>query len=161
MIPMRRLVALLPLLLIVALGCSGSSGNSAKVSGKVMYNGKAVPAGSIGFHAPEGGFYNYSLKEDGSYSGTDLPTGVELVVTVETESANPKGHEAVYGGKGKEGGDPNDYKAKMEKMGKIPSGPSNAGPYVPIPKQYADKKSSPLKVTLKSGSNEFSPELKD
>src|SRR5207237_8004556 len=133
------------------LGCSGA-GNStaAKVSGKITYNGKAVPAGSVAFYAPEGGFYNYQLQSDGTYSGTDLPAGGELVVTVETETANPK--KAEYG-RGKEGGNPSDYEKKMRDMGKVPSGPSNPGEYVKIPAKYAKRDTSPLKVTLSRGDN--------
>ena len=84
-------------------------------------------------------------------------------MTVETETANPNARKAEYGGKGgqKEGANPSEYEKKMRDMGKIPSGPSNAGPYKKIPPQYADKAKSPLRVTLKGGSNEYNPELKD
>jgi hypothetical protein len=158
MIPTRRLIPLLLLLGGLVLGCTGSSKTPARVSGKITYKGQVVPAGSIAFCPPEGGNYNYNIK-DGMYSGTDLPA-VEMTVIIETESANPKVKNVDYGGKAKEG-NPNDYRAKMEKMGKVPQGPSNTGGYLQIPTKYADKTTSGLKRTLTKGENHFDFDLTD
>jgi hypothetical protein len=62
----------------------------ARVTGKVTYNGKPVQGGVIVFHSisdskKSGGG---SLKEDGSYSVTNVPIG-EAQVTVDTESLKP------------------------------------------------------------------------
>ena len=156
-----RLILLLPLALVFVAGCSSPASVGSKVSGKVTYNGKVVPAGSITFYAPEGGgIYTYSLLE-GEYSGSDMPAA-EMVVSIETESANPKGRgNTSYDKAGKQGGDPNDYRAKMQAMGKVPEGPANKGEYVKIPAKYGSKATSPLKVTLTRGSNKHNFELTD
>jgi hypothetical protein len=150
-----RLLMTLPLFLALVLGCNKNSTTPSSVSGKITYKGEIVPAGSITFHTPEGGIFSYSLKE-GTYSGTDLPA-VEMIVTIETESANPKGPpKQSYGAaQGRAGADPSDMRAKMEEMGKIPASaaPANAGGYVKIPVKYASKDKSPLKVTLTKGKN--------
>jgi hypothetical protein len=168
MTPTGRFFLSLPLLLAVAAGCS-TAPTPGKVSGKITYKGEVVPAGSVTFHrrgtedSPGSGIFSYSLR-DGVYAGTDLPPG-EMVVTVETESANPGGYaKTAYGKAGdpnKKGGDPNDYVAKMKEMGKIPEGALNEGRYVKIPPKYASMDTTPLKVTLTDGKNEFNFELTD
>jgi hypothetical protein len=153
-----RLMCLVPLFLAVVVGCS-SSANPGSVTGKVTYNGQLVPAGSVTFHIPTGGLISDALR-DGKYSVHDLPTG-EMVVTIETESANPDGKlQANYGGN-KKGGDPNDYMQKMKERGMIPQGSGNAGPYVKIPEKYSKKETSPLKAKVTRGSNEFNFDLTD
>src|SRR5262245_44036333 len=126
-----RLSLLLPLLLVVVSGCISSSTPS-QVHGKVTYKGQALPAGSVTFQLSEGGIFTYPIQPDGTYSGTDLPAG-EYVVTVETESANPNAKKATYEKKGKEGGDPNDYRKRMQERGQVPEGAGNKGSYVKIP----------------------------
>jgi hypothetical protein len=156
-----RLFLLSPLLLVLVFGCKASS-TPARVAGKFTYKGNPVPAGSVTFHMPEGGIFSYPLNSDGTFSGSDLPAG-EMVVTVETESANPKGRSVQYKGRGqgKEGGDPSVYMKKMKEMGKVPEGAANAGEYVKIPLKYARKETSPLKVTLTRGKNDCNFELTD
>jgi hypothetical protein len=154
-----RLFLALPLFLIVVSGCKTSS-SPARVSGTVTYKGETVPTGSVTFHTEQGAIFSYPLV-DGTYSGSDLPTG-EMVVTVETESANPEGTKGrTYGGGKAKGGDPSDYAEKMKQMGKVPAGAANKGPYVPIPKKYSDKNTSPLKVTLTKGNNKLDFPLED
>jgi hypothetical protein len=86
-----------------------------------------------------------------------------MVVTVETESANPKPKpKAVQPGAGDRGDPTDDYRKKMEEMGKVPQGAAtNAGQYVQIPAKYATKDKSPLHVTLTKGSNENNFDLTD
>jgi hypothetical protein len=156
-----RFFLALPLFFAFAAGCN-TSNTPATVSGKVTYNGQPVPAGSITFHpvsdksTDQGGLgiYNYSIK-DGMYSGTDLPTG-EMVVTIETETANPNPTKAKAAPQGaaKRGDPTGDYQKKMQEMGKVPAdAATNAGPYVKIPPRYAVKAKSPLKVTVTKGKN--------
>ncbi len=162
MIKIDRLFLVLPLFLALVPGCSKNSATPCSVNGKITYKGEIVPAGSITFHVAEGGIFTYSLK-DGAYSGTDLPAA-EMVVTIETESANPKGRpNATYGGQGREGASPDAYAAKMREMGKVPEGaaPANAGGYVKIPDKYSSKDKTPLKVTLTKGKNEKNFDLTD
>jgi hypothetical protein len=155
-----QIFLLLPLVLALGLGCAPKT---AKLQGKVTYKGAPVTAGTVTFHTPTGGIFPYGLHADGTFSGFDMPPG-DYVVTVETETANPKGHKDVtYGGaKNKEGAaDPNQYKERMMKSGQIPETVVTAGPYVPIPKKYASKDKSPLKKTLSGGSNEVNLDLED
>ena len=154
-----RFVLALPLVLTVAVGCSTSKTPS-KVSGKVTYKGEPVGAGTVTFHAKEGGIYYYPLNSDGSYSGADLPTG-EMIVTVDTEAANPNRGGEVYGGKGKEGANPSDYMKKMKERGMVPEGPIISGKYVKLPEKYRSKETSPLKVNLTKGNNDNNFDLKD
>lgn len=155
-----RLFLALPLLVVVVSGCTDSA-SPGSVSGKITYKGEVVSSGSLTFHTEKGGIFTYPLK-DGTYSGSDLPTG-EYVVTVESESANPnpsRPKRAEPGAAGK--GDPSaDYQKKMQEMGKAPSGPANPGPYVKIPAKYAEKKTSPLKVNVTKGKNSNDFDLTD
>jgi hypothetical protein len=153
-----RILLALPLFLAIVSGCSKSTTPS-NVHGKVTYNGTPVTAGVVTFHTEGGGIFNYALGENG-YTLADLPEG-QMVVTIETESANPNAKKpaANYGKPGDNQAD--DYRKKMQEMGKVPEGPVNTGVYVKIPKKYATKDKSPLKVTLTTGSNEYNIELKD
>jgi hypothetical protein len=164
MIATRRILLLLPLCLVLAAGCKPSRAPSSEVHGKVTYNGKPVSAGTIGFHPKEGGGLGATLHADGSYTVSGLPAG-ELIVTVETESANPaKRNQPVYGAapgqKGKE--DPSSqYNRMMKERGFGADAPKESGAYVPIPKQYADKDKSPLRANLTKGENTQNFDLKD
>jgi hypothetical protein len=153
-----RIFLALPLLLAVASGCNTSNTPSI-VSGKVSYNGTPVTAGTITFHTEAGGIFSRQLMASG-YSFTDLPEG-SMVVTIETESANPKPKkpQAMAGGRA----DPTDeYRKRMEAMGKVPQVATNTGgDYVPIPEKYSTKAKSPLRVTLSKGSNPIDFDLTD
>jgi hypothetical protein len=155
-----RLSLALPLYLLLVAGCN-TSATPSTISGKITYKGETVPTGSLIFQNETGGIYSYGFK-DGTYSGSDLPTG-DYVVTIETESANPNPNRPKMVQPGAAGkGDPNaDYAKRMMERGAIPEGPANAGPYVKIPSKYATKKTSPLKVTLTKGSNTCNFDLVD
>jgi len=147
----------LPLFLAVALGCNTSQ-TPALVQGKVTYNGSPVSAGTIIFHSEAGGIYSRPLMASG-YSLSDLPEG-SMVVTIETESANPAPKkDQGYVGRA----NPTDeYTKRMEQMGKRPEvAQTTGGDYVKIPAKYADKAKSPLRVTVTKGTNTFDFDLKD
>ena len=149
-----RILITMPLFLALAVGCAKNSNAPSGVSGKVTYKGEVVPAGTITFHAPKGGIFSYPLT-DGKYSGSQLPAE-EMIVTIETESLNPNVVKPTYGkGEGKQAAAPDQQRAKMEELGRLPktAAPANAGPYVKIPAKYATKDKSPLKVTLTNGNN--------
>jgi hypothetical protein len=150
MSPKGRLALASPLLVLLALGCGGKNPNApASVSGKVTYKGQPVPAGSITFISGGAGGRTCQLDADGSYTGIDLPVG-EMTVTVETESAKAMAT-------------PQDPKAKRSGSAPPPPGGKTSKPieYVKIPEKYADAKTTPLKKTLKSGSNSYDVELTD
>jgi hypothetical protein len=140
-----RLFLVLPLLLVLVVGCTSTKANPVKVSGKVTYKGAPVPGGTIQFTKEGGGFASCPLSKDGSYSASDLPVG-EYAVAVETESANTGAHPAVGSyGKGKGGMSPG--------PGGAPPAPPSAGDYVKIPAKYKKKETSGLKVSLAAGDN--------
>jgi hypothetical protein len=136
-------------------GCSSSKNTSApaSVSGKVLYNNQPLKGGTVVFHAKEGkGSYRSALDDNGTYAITDLPVG-EMVVTVETESVNPKKKTQGYGG-GKGAKVDSEYAAAMAKMGGPAKGAAApTGEYRRIPDKYNNPKTSPLSMTLESGRN--------
>jgi hypothetical protein len=157
----------LPLLLLVVVGCGPSNPNApGSVSGQVIYKGEALTAGTVGFHNKDKGLFGATIRPDGTFVATDIPTG-EMVVTVETESANPNqgkgpieykggfggGAEGKYGkgGKGQQQGS-----KKAAQSSPAPEGANKetaSGKYVKIPAKYADPAKSDLKLTIKAGKN--------
>jgi hypothetical protein len=144
---MRALrLGLLTLALALAAGCGPHSNLPAKVSGKVTYNNQPVPGGNIVFHSKDQGSYSGTLGESGTYEIEGLPAG-DLVVTIETETLNPKNKAPAYAG-GRGAANDKQYEEAMKKMGR-PVPPETK--YVKIPAKYAKEDTSGLTVTLKSG----------
>jgi hypothetical protein len=155
----------------LVIGCKGSS-NPSRVSGKVTYNGNPVTGGTITFipaagleeaKGTGGGFYQTRIKPDGTYERSEMPAG-EFIVTVETESMNADASAK----QGKGGFDPNQMgqmnqmEEMMKKKGAVPADAGKSGgAYVKIPAKYAEKSTTPLKTTLESGKNTYSPDLTD
>ncbi len=156
MLPFRIALCATAFLAVLA-GCSKTSPHApARVSGRVTYNGKAVPGGNITFHSEGKGSFAGALDDNGTFEITDLPTG-PMVVTVETESLNPKTAAPSYGG---------DKMSKMREMMQKKMGVNAAAAaakvYRKIPRKYADRKTSPLNnVNVESGRNSYEFELKD
>src|SRR5262249_49163181 len=92
-----RLALLAALMTTLMTGCAKKAPAPARISGLVTYNNRPIPGGTIIFHSTDLGSYPSTLGTDGTYQVTDLPAG-ELVVTVETESVNPKKAPPTYGG---------------------------------------------------------------
>jgi hypothetical protein len=132
--------------LVLAAGCGSKNEQApASVSGTVTYQNKILKGGTVMFHTA-GGKYSGNIRPDGTYSITDVPAG-DHVVTVETESANPK---QVVGGRYAE-----QYQGQAKEASKRPGAPSSVAPpaenYLKIDSKYADAKTSPLKATLSAG----------
>jgi hypothetical protein len=95
-----------------------------EVTGKVAFNGKALPVGTVGFVSKDGKTKIETLiAEDSSYKAV-VPAG-EYVVTISTVVAKKK-----------------DDKKEPPKV-----------PVLKIPAKYGDAKTSPLTVTVKEGKN--------
>ncbi len=180
------LVFLLSLgLTLGSFGCGSKKAAPAQISGTVKYNGQPVTGGTLVFFT-KGGVYPSAISTDGTYTAIDLPEG-EATVTVDTEALNPDhkkveysvktagsgGDGAKYGGSkgygGGKGGGAQPF-AKPPAVGggkqdRSPAGEGSpqgeAGTYVKIPRTYADKDKSPLKLVLKEGSQHQDLELKD
>jgi hypothetical protein len=123
--------------LIFVCGCGGKSSKNTTLSGKVTYKDLPLTGGTITVSSAEGKEkINATISPEGTYTVSGLVPG-EMIVMIETESIRgqtgvsyqaPPGHPAP------------DMGVKLAK-------------YVPIPKSYGDPRSSPLRVTLKNGSN--------
>jgi hypothetical protein len=169
--------ALAGLVLLAAFGCGGSHGKGT-VSGTVTLDGQPLPAGKIAFVPAQGAGVSADIKEDGTYTATDVPAG-EIKVIVETASLKPivdqakgagaKGGPAKYAS-GSSGGpgatttpDANmspEAKAFFEKQQKtVAEGRERAkelaARYRAIPTKYADPGTSGLSLTVKSGENKY------
>jgi hypothetical protein len=154
-----RFILVLPLFLVIIIaGCGRSSKTPCSVYGKITYKGQPVTGGTIHFHRTleqQKGSYGFSITPEGTYSGSSMPAE-EYVVTIETESINPKRATPVYMppmGESKDKMDANYYKKKMQEMGKDIGVTEAQGTYVKIPSKYSDEKTSPLKVKLENGKN--------
>ena len=136
-------------------GCSGGSGSSATVKGTVKYKGALVKVGTVTFvSADKSKAAGSPIKEDGTYSVEQAPVG-EVVITVDTSSADPQRLAATIA---------------MAKKGNVPANSPNAPPsveklqkmaelYTAIPAKYADAATSPLKHTVQGGAQEKNIEL--
>jgi len=142
-----RLVLCFALLVVCLLaGCTRNPLAPAQIRGTVTYKGSPVPAGTVSFHSPDKGTYSGPLNADGTYEIRDVPTGT-LVVTVETETINPKNKPKMFGGaKGAK-----QYAERLAAEGKAASEKTPPQPYVAIPKNYGAAAKSPLKVTVDAG----------
>ena len=72
--------ALLVLFVLAFTGCSRPKGT---VTGKVSYNGEAVPSGTVSFYGKDDEVSSAPIGPDGTYEATKVPLG-EVKVTVTT-----------------------------------------------------------------------------
>src|SRR5262245_7735113 len=90
-----RLVSTTLSLLLFALPAAADdkkdkAGKSGNVEGKITYNGNPLKGGTISFHNADGTMVTAKIKTDGTFRLADVPVG-KARVTIETESAKPKG----------------------------------------------------------------------
>jgi hypothetical protein len=135
--------------ILLTAGCGGKGA----VSGKVLYQGKPVPAGTVSFILEGGGVMSSPIEEDGSYAIQNVPPG-QLKITVETESARPPSGQGERGGKGAP-----DFMMKFIKE-KDPKVAERGKRYMRIPEQYSDPGHSNLAYEVKSGKQEHDIDLK-
>jgi hypothetical protein len=141
---------MVPVLLILVAGCGGTSKSTADVSGTVTIDGAPVTGGNMQFVAKDGPTFHVTIREDGTFSQSELQPG-DYVVTVETESINPAKKAPVYGGAQ---GTKSSNKASPIPPDAAGAGGGATGTYVPVPKKYGDPKKSDLKATLEKGKND-------
>jgi len=158
----RPLVGPLGLLLALALlaGCGRREG---KVSGRVLYNGKPLPGGSLYFRPADGALNTVSvtIDEKGNYEAA-LPVGEVKIAVNNTELQRQPA----------EGGGrpqlppiklPNIPKSKGSEPPEAPppDAPQKpAGAYVPIPEKFYNADTSGLTYTVKPGPQTHDIELK-
>jgi hypothetical protein len=152
-----RFFFLLVFLLLVAVesGCTKSSVAPAQIGGTVKYKDQPLKGGKLTFHSMDAGTYTTVIREDGSFTLSDLPAD-ELRVSVETESINPTTKLPEYGQGGHKmpGYNP---PGEQHTIGKGPE----PGAYVKIPSKYSKPGTSGLTVSLKAGKNWKDIELTD
>jgi hypothetical protein len=154
--PRLGLVFVFPLLA----GCAPKVG---QVTGKVTYKGQPVPAGWVQFRPadPAQNSVTVELKEDGTFTA-DLPAG-EVTVTIDNREWEPRtggGIPAIPTGI------PLSPEAKAQVAAaarkEAESRPAaRSGKYVPLPERYFDAATSPVKFTVKGGSQTHDIELTD
>ena len=139
-----RLVMLVVLAGALAVaGCGRSSGT---VTGTVTYKGKALKGGSVVFIPPAGGeaaTVSAQIGEDGTFTAEKVPVG-DVKVTVDTSYLKPAPRTG-----------PREYQAPPGHENPNKSSGNSGANYVPIPPKYADPAQTPLKCTVKSGSQKY------
>ena len=83
----RGLIRAFPLiLLLIAAGCTGSGRGGSQVSGKVVYQGKALPSEEITwtviFVGPGDHQRSATVGKDGAYTAEDVPAGPARIAVV-------------------------------------------------------------------------------
>jgi hypothetical protein len=126
---MRHAFRFLPLWALVLCGVAGCSGGRATVSGKVTFNGNAVPAGQVVFQPedktkqPE----RAAIQSDGTYSCSTVQHGKNFIAV----EPGPKSPTSFM---------PKDATKKFPKDQPIPDIYKNTGKdtYVDIPQEFRD-----------------------
>jgi|SRR5579875_344133 len=145
-------------LLILSAGCGSGSPRSVEhteVKGKVLFQGKPLPGGTVSFVAVNGAFaWTGPIDENGNYE-VKAPVG-EVRIGVDNRMLQKQSS--------KQGGEPMEMKTLREKMegdvskDQLPKGRLK-GRYVPIPKKYTDPSTSGLTYTVKPGPQTYDIEL--
>jgi hypothetical protein len=140
------------LILVGSLGLSGCGKGTATVSGKVSYTGKLLKGGNVTFVSTDGGpTRTSSIKEDGTYTLTDVPVGT-VKVCVETQSLNPVGK-------------PKTMKYSPPPGMQAPEGFGGGGSadsskrYMFIPERFSDPEKTDVTYEVKPGTQEYNIDL--
>jgi hypothetical protein len=143
----------LALLVLVAAGCSQSSG---KMSGTVTYKNQPLTTGVVTF-ITETGAATASIDSNGTYTAEEVPPGTAKV-SVFVSGGAPKMKGGVGGVKDRMT-IPKDLPPEAQKAFE---NSKKGGSGVNIPAKYLDPEQSGLTVTVKSGQNPpYNIELKD
>jgi hypothetical protein len=132
----RQAAAAILLSVVLLLPCGAADDKAPatadSIHGKVTFAGEPLPGGTVAFHPEKGRPLVSVLHADGTYAVKSIPAG-KYRVTIETESANPQ---------------PKDKLPPKDK-----DVPKDVGKYVPIPRVYADPKTTPLAIEVQNGQN--------
>jgi hypothetical protein len=141
-----------------SVGCGGQK--TAKISGKVLFQGRPLPGGLVTFYPMEGQSNPASaiIGEDGSYSLNNAPLGtVKITVsnlTLKKGEVPPIGMSnasATFTLTSKEA----IAKAREGKEIPQPKGSKISGTYVPIPASYANIKTTGLDYSVEGRSQDY------
>jgi hypothetical protein len=143
----------LPLLGLLIAGC-GSNGT---ISGKVLYQGKPLPGGTVTFVTGKGAV-SCPISAEGNYTIEKVPAGEVKIAVVGAEMSKSgevrMAGEAVRSGKVKMEQLPPDIKKKLE------SSSTASGQPIWIPANYADFEKSGLTCTVTGSKQTHDIELK-
>ncbi len=126
--------------------CGPTRPETAPVTGKVTFQGRPVPEGTITFYPAEGRSATARLRPDGSYTLTTFDEGDGAIVgshEVTIEAARFAGRPRATSFE--------EEIAKAKSGGQAPAGAG--GPQWIVPERYAVRGTSPLKAEVKSGTN--------
>jgi hypothetical protein len=142
---MRRHVLAGCMTCLVLVGCGGRH-PTAKVSGKVTYQDKALNSGTVNFVSEKEGIANPvasgSISEDGSYAIANAPVGPVKISIITVKPITPK---------------------QQLSNGKTPTKASGAAPttaWIEIPAHYRDPATSNLSYTVVPGDQKHDITLK-
>jgi hypothetical protein len=142
----------------VSFGCGGQK--TAKISGKVLFQGRPLPGGLVTFYPMEGQSNPASaiIGEDGSYSVHNAPVGnVRITVSNlalkkgEVPPIGMNGAPATFTMASKEA----IAKAREGKDIPHPKGSKILGTYVPIPASYANIKTTGLDYSVDDKNQDY------
>ncbi len=77
-----RVRSCLPAVLLLALAAAGCDPARGTVSGRVTYQGRPLPTGTVQFFCGDGQILSGLIREDGTYSVADVPAGPVRVTVV-------------------------------------------------------------------------------
>jgi hypothetical protein len=128
----RKMSLLLPVLLAGICGC----GSTAKVTGKVSYQGRPVTYGSVIFRSADKTAHSGVIEPDGSYSVEGVPSGTSAIAVISREPS--KGRSV----------------ARRNKPGQVDDGATAKAAamnrWFPLPPNFEDAKTSGLECTVDS-----------
>jgi hypothetical protein len=145
-----RTICLVVLLCPALTGVLGCGKGRATVKGKVTFNNVPLSTGTITFNAADNRVGTGQIKSDGTYVVGDAPIGeVTITVTTPKTPMGPVGMQKPPPG--------------MSGMPKemMPAGYEEGKPVriVPAPEKYGSAESSPLKFTVKAGTQDHDVQL--
>lgn len=137
----------------LALAATGCGGGVGELSGTVTAKGAPLVYGTVTVVDSDGMPHQGNIEPDGSYVVKKIPAGAAKILVVSPEPPTKPGQKENSIGRGD---DPARYNLfSPELAAKV-----DWKKWRPIPKKYADPKTSDLTVTVRTGRNQHDIELK-
>ena len=141
----------LGLLALAVTGCGGPG--VGQIDGTVTANGVPVTYGTVTVVGDDGIPHQGNIEPDGTYSVKKVPTGTAKIMVVSPEPpTKPSTRPSVIG--------PGDNPARYPRQSAELAAKVDWRKWRPIPKKYADLKTSDLTVEVGAGRNKHDIELK-
>jgi hypothetical protein len=137
-----------PVLLFLLAGCSSKG----TVTGKITYQGKPLPVGTVVFVPEQGGQAITSDIRDGEYKIVKISPG-PVKIAIDTPAPSGQSNQFIQQMMQKQ--------ASFGKSSEESNKPDQAPKPVPVPKKYHDPDTSGLRYTVKGGSQVYDIDLPD